>query len=343
MAKLTAPRGFAIAGYGLLWIVGILAGLFMTPNIVAAATIGSKLAGGAPDSPGKFQAFEPKILPFGSSGQGRAEAVAQGDRSAPCKREIAKDYLASLSQSWPVRKVPQSGKLPFGPQGIRLFRTGNGPTVDGGAIGFYVTDIAINQRRRLNWVIRTTLVKVNATGQPVRVIDRKVDHVATRNIDEGPRGRQRFHVPANPANYRVDITLEKRSGEMLGSFGEYFRVMKARYKAVMTLSDSDVVPGQTIRARIENLGTEPIAAKVDVAVDWYDGTQWIGREKVYRGGKVFDGSTYVSGGETGPCFNYKVPDDLGYGKFRVTEEIRRYLKGGQRRRSSAVFRVSPAG
>jgi len=132
------------------------------------------------------------------------------------------------------------------------------------------------------------------------------------------------------------------SGEKLGSFGEYFRVMEARYQEVMTLSDNDVVPGQTIRARIENLGTEPIAVALNVAIDWYDGTQWIRRHKVYPGGKIFEGRTSVSGGETGPCFNYKVPANLGYGKFRVTEEIRRYLKGGERRYASEIFRVSHA-
>jgi hypothetical protein len=277
---------------------------------------------------------------FGSSENEAAEA-APG--SASCKREVAKDYLAPLSQGQPVRKVPASGMLPFGPPGLRLFRIGNGPTVNGGAVGFYLADVVTKQRRHLNWVIKTTLVKVNATGQPVGVIDRKVDHIATRNIEDGPRGRQRFHVSANPSNYRVDITIERRSGEKLGSFGEYFRVMKAKYKAVMRVSDGDVVPGQTIRARIENLGTEPIAAGLSVSIDWHDGTQWIRLDKVYRGGKVFDGRIYVSGGETGPCFNYKVPANLGYGKFRVTEEIRRYLKGGQRRHSSAIFRVSPAG
>jgi len=278
------------------------------------------------------------LLLLGLSGHDAAEA-APG--SASCKREVVKDYLAPLSQGRPAQKVPPSGELPFGPQGIRFFRISNGPTVDGGGIGFYLADVVTNQRRHLNWVIRTTLVKVNATGRPVGVIDRKVDHIATRNIEEGPRGRQRFHVSATPANYRVDITFEKRSGEKLGSYSEYFRVMKARYKVVMTLSDSAVVPGQMIRARIENLGTEPNAAELNIAIEQYDGTRWIMRDKVYPGGKVFDGSTYVSGGESGPCFNYKLPADLGYGKFRVTEEIRRYLKGGQRRQSSAVFGVSP--
>jgi hypothetical protein len=107
----------------------------------------------------------------------------------------------------------------------------------------------------------------------------------------------------------------------------------------MKLSDGDVVLGQTIQARIENLGTEPIKVELNVAIERHDGTQWILHDMVYPGGKVFEGRTYVYGGETGPCFTYRVPADLGSGQFRVTGRIRRYLRNGQQGRASAVFRV----
>jgi hypothetical protein len=279
------------------------------------------------------------LVPLFSSGQESAKAGHESG-SASCEREVVKDYLAPLSGARPAQEIPPSGILPFGPQGLRLLRLGNGPTADGRAIGYSLADIALNQQRRLNWVVRTTLIKVNATGRPVKILDRKADYIATRNFSEGSYGGQRFHVPVRPTNYRVDITFERKSGKKLGSYSEYFRVMKPRYQAVMRLSDGDVAPGQTIQARIENLGTEPIMAELHIAIEWYDGTNWILRDKVYPDGKVIDGRTYVFGGETGPCFAYKVPADLGYGKFRVTEETRRYLRNGQRRHASAEFKVS---
>lgn len=219
---------------------------------------------------------------------------------------------------------------------------GSGPTADGRAIGFRLADIVINQRRRLNWIVKTTLVKVNATGERVKMLDRKVDHIATRNFEDGPYGRQQFHVSMKLANYRVDITFEKRSGENLGSYSEYFRVMKPRYQAVMTLSDEDAVPGQTIQARIENLGTEPVKAEKKLAVETYDGQRWSKLAIVYEKGKRAEGRVNVFGGETGPCFTYKVPVELSSGRYRVTEGIRRSLRQGQQTQASASFQVGPA-
>lgn len=274
-------------------------------------------------------------LPIGANG-----ATTHYGEHACDERVQVKDYLAPIEEAAPVRGVPESGVLPFAPPGLSLQRLGNGPQVGPGRIGFAFHDEALNWPRRLNWVIKARLVKVNAKGHVMKVVRRKTERIGTRKIEYETVTGQRFGVPGNPALYRVDLDFENIQGRKLGRYSEYFRVMKGRYQVIMTLSDTQVAFGQTLRARIENLGTEPVTADLGLAIEKRDGNRWVHLATVYDRGKRVDGRTYVFGGETGPCFSYKVPADLGSGTFRVSEEIRRYLKGGQRRHATSAFQVS---
>ena len=277
------------------------------------------------------------VLPVGAG-----NASTQSGINACEQRVQIKDYLAHVKKVAPVRSVPESGKLPFAPRGVSLQRLGNGPNVGATTLGFALYDEAINWPRRLNWVIKATLVKVNTNGKVLKFVERKTERIGTSKLEDEAITGQRFDVSGNPAYYRVNLDFENFRGRKLGSYSEYFRVMKPRYRAVMTLSDEEVRPGQTIRARIENLGTELILAEVNVAIERHDGTQWTRVATVYRGGKALDASAYVFGGETGPCFTFGAPVDLGSGQFRVTETIRRHLRKGQRKRVSASFQIKEA-
>lgn len=271
-----------------------------------------------------------------------SEGMASGKgKGLTCgNRTEIKNYLSHLEAVAPVHSVPESGTLPFAPRGISLRRIDSGPKVGRGVIGFALYDEAINRPRRLGWIVKATLVKVSTDGKTLGIVARKTERIGTRKVEYETVTGQRFVVSGSPAYYRLDLHFEKVGGQKLGSYSEYFRVMKARYQAIMTVSDSDVVSGQMIQARIENLGTEPIKAELRVDLESYDGMQWSRLTSVYPGGKVFEGRTVVSGGETGPCFTFKVPDSQAGTRLRVTEEIRRYFKGVQRRRVSAKFLVT---
>lgn len=273
------------------------------------------------------------------SGDQRAAGAATYSGSTECERKVVKDYFGSLRQGRPIREIPESGVLPFGPRGLRLNRIGSGPTVGGEAVGFFLGDAAADQRRRLNWVIRTTLVRVAANGRPVGVSDVKVDRVLTRNFEVDAGGRQKFSVSVKPASYRVDIRFETVAGRALGSFSEYFRVMKSRYDAELVTTGRVIEPGQELKAVLENRGTEPIQADLKVGIQLLRDGKWLDVRAVYPGGKRMDGRTYVYGGEAGRCVTFKVPGDLDGGEYRLTQDIHRYLKGKLQRRVVAPFQV----
>lgn len=273
------------------------------------------------------------------AGDQRAARAAAYGGPVGCERTVVKDYLKSLARGRPIREIPESGVLPFGPRGLRLNRIGSGPTVGGEAVGFFIGDTATDQRRRLNWVIRTTLVRVAANGRPLGVSAEKVDRVLTRNFEEDTGSRQKFSVSAKPANYRVDIRFETVSERALGSYSEYFRVMESRYHPELVASDRVVEPGQKLKAALENRGTEPIRADLRVGIQLLKEGKWLDVGAVYPGGKRMDGRAYVYGGEAGRCVVFKVPGDLDSGEYRLTQDVRRYLRDGQERRVVAPFQV----
>jgi hypothetical protein len=269
-----------------------------------------------------------------------ADRASADTRIVGCAEPIQiRDYLAHVKSAAPVHGPPESGVLPFAPRGISLQRLSHGPQVGRGLVGFAFRDEAINYPRRLNWIIKATLSKISANGNVLKVVSRKTERIGIRKVDYDTVTGQRFTVPGDPAYYRIDLNFADVQGRNLGNYSEYVRVMKAKFQVAMTLSDSKVMPGSLIQARIENRGTEPVLAELNVVIEQHNGTEWIEIAPIYRNGKVVYGRAYVWGGETGPCFTYKVPSDLSSGHFRVTEGIRRSLRQKQQLQASAHFEV----
>lgn len=258
-----------------------------------------------------------------------------------CQRGPVKDYLAKLQRVAPLHKIPASRKLPFAPRGVLVYPLAESPLVGRGAVGFGLADEAFNWPRRLNWVVDASLIRVSGEGRALGLVSRKIQRLGTRRLNGDRNFGPRFAVPGAPAYYRVDISFKSVNGDVLGAYGEYFRVMKPRYEMEMTLSDSVVAPGQVLRARLKNLGTEPVLAEKAMTVEKREGPLWVPVATVYDGGRRADGSVFVFGGKAGPCFAYRVPEDVGEGQFRISERLRRYLneEKGRGRGVGAEFKV----
>src|SRR3954452_23105136 len=85
-------------------------------------------------------------------------ALASGSTSCGVPYTIH-DYIQPLRRMRPVREVPSSEKLPFGPERMQLAPMDEGLQVGAGSVGFFLSDEAIEQRRHLNWVVETQLLK----------------------------------------------------------------------------------------------------------------------------------------------------------------------------------------
>ncbi len=243
-----------------------------------------------------------------------------------CQRDLVKDYLAAVEHAAPLNEVPASRKLPFAPRGLLVYPYPESPLVGRGAVGFGIADEAVNWPRHLNWTASASLSRVSANGRVLKVLRRKTRRLGTRKLNRDPNFGPRFGVPGAPAYYRAEIAFKSLKGDVLGAYARYFRVMKPRFEVDMRINDSVLEPGQVLRARIENLGTEPVSAELVVSVAKREGPGWGLVTRIYPNHRVIDGRARVSGGYAGHCFTYRIPQDAGEGQYRITEGLRRYLK-----------------
>lgn len=259
-----------------------------------------------------------------------------------CKAKVAHDYLAPLRRMIPLRHVPASGNLPFGPKGISIYMLGDGLRVGKGAIGFAFSDSAVNYRRRLNWVVRTELASVDSKGRPSAVIATKFRHIGVKKIAQVTG--QRFVVPGQPAYYRVTIDIRKENGHLLGRYGEYYRVVAPRFGVRNVVNDEAVVPGETVFARIENTGTETVTADSQAEIERFTEGRWEEISPVTALGLKPALKSQVLGGEVGPCFAYKVPSDQGLGTYRFNGSVTGSMRNHRKKMVAAQFQVTvPSG
>lgn len=194
-----------------------------------------------------------------------------------CSARLAKDYLQPLSRMAPITRVPGSGKLPFGPSGLRLEARGGRLVVGPGLVGFGISDEAVGQVRRLNWDLSLRLVKVDARGGQLAIRG-----VKRRRIGS-VRGNQNHElllpVSGSPGYFRVDIAFRhSRSRRFLGEFSNYVRVVRPRVDARLLLSAPVVHRGEAISARLANFGTENLwsgSPDWGFSVQRFEGADWI--------------------------------------------------------------------
>lgn len=242
--------------------------------------------------------------------------------SPSCGRTaVIRDFLAPLAKLPQIRRVPSSGKLPFGPAGLNL-RPYGGLVVGPGSAGFRFSDEAIEQRRNLQWRVEASLFRVSNTGNaassPQATLNRRLGVVKDGNDIEGFH----FDLPGIPAYYRVDLQIRAlEDGRLLGRFAEYVRVMRPKVDFRVQVDEpTTVTRGETVHARLKNLGTVPIESPSYVFgfhVWRFDGSRWrLVAENPPRGPVPKLMQILSPGAERRGCLRYRVPDDAPLGRYR---------------------------
>ncbi len=258
-----------------------------------------------------------------------------------CGKALSHDYREPLHGMPSVRHAPKSGKLPFGPRGLSFYALGSGLRVGQGKIGFAFSDTAIDQPRRLNWLIKSELTRVDSMGRSKGLLASKTSYIGTQKFDQIKT--QAFVVTGKPSFYRVDIVIGRRSGAILGRYSEYFRVVRPRFQAQLAISDESAAPGVTVYARVENLGTEPIVPSSRTMVERYDGAIWIEESALSVPGLRSHIRALLPAGRAASCVAYPIPENQPLGLYRVTNSVSRTLSPdtGSQTALSAEFQIGP--
>ncbi len=233
---------------------------------------------------------------------------------------FALDYLQPLDEMRPIQGPPRSGKLPFGPRGLRLEGPQRPLVVDSGSIGFRIRDEAIQQLRHLNWVVETRLSKVNSKG--IVIANLGIKRRILGSVVGGDIGEFLRRLSGDPAFYRMDLRfVERGTHRLLGEYSTYARLVSPKVDLRVVMESRTVLPGEYARARLINFGTVPVITRsydFGFRVQAFTGTRWVSVPENPRRGPVPLRLTWSLGAgvETRGCLRYLVPAEQAPGLFR---------------------------
>ncbi len=257
-----------------------------------------------------------------------------------CKGDPVQDYEAILDRMPSVRHPPASEQLPFGPRNLSLYQSAISRVIvgrGGFGYGFFDDTYGVREEVHLYWDVTTTLSRITRNGSVIRTIDSENQYLGVvKKI-----GDRSFwlDVPPGPAFYRFDIEFrDHRSGEMLGSYSEYLRVVKPRFRARLTVNRTSFRPGESAYARIENPGTIWAEFGVPYAVQRLDGADWTRAPGAPQGPWIMP-LLFMGSGGTGSCMRYQIPTDAEVGRYRFVKGIA--PMGGKGRGYFTEFDVIP--
>ncbi|MBS1886788.1 MAG: hypothetical protein JSU06_06330 [Actinobacteria bacterium] len=201
---------------------------------------------------------------------GGAPAAGLGDKTVPavpavpapfCSAPIVDDYWAPVARLQPIPAVPEGGALRFAPAGVTLTATGpRGLLVGGSTIGFRLANTApatAAKPRRLDWTVLERLIRLTNKGRTLHPAG--LQRINLRQLPAGKHRGLTFAIPATPAIYSLEVTIQNRRGRLLGRYGEYVRAVERKVEVGLTLAAYDkVAPGSYLESCFENHGTASV-------------------------------------------------------------------------------------
>lgn len=223
------------------------------------------------------------VLASGSPATGSAARHGKNHKpkkattTAPfCSSPIVDNYLAPVEKLRPIPAPPEGGVLRFAPAGTTLAATGpQGLLVGGSDIGFRLANGApatAAKPRRLNWTVLERLIRLTKGGQSLHPAGLK--RIDLKQLPAGKHRGLTFPIPASPAIYSLEVTIQNHRGRLLGRYGEYVRVVERKVEAGMTLAAHDkIVPGSYLESCFENHGTATLTP-TGTSLEHLEGGAW---------------------------------------------------------------------
>jgi hypothetical protein len=230
-----------------------------------------------------------------------------------CEGETVVDYRAPLEALPPVRSVPVTEKLPFGPAGIALAEVGNELAVGPSAQGFRLAYRG-SSPSPLGWELEAQLRRVSTVSPEGHLLASKRAELAG-----AAGGRKRlliFPVSSKPALYRITMSITDAEGRRLGRFGRYVRVLPDAPSAVLNILGGPHRPGEWVGGCVENRGTVALQSGY-TRLERLEDSGW---RPVFVGPQYAVGSSAILRnflpGEAERIFAY-LPPDAGPGTYRL--------------------------
>ena len=245
-----------------------------------------------------------------------------------CRTKVIHDYKAFLTGLPPLPGPPIDEHLPFAPPRVFFRSLGEGPLQIGEGVRGYRLSFFPYQAGEpsptLNWKLTGTLTPIDEAGRPLapsQTIERRVDKLEPEG--SGPSGESRidFPIPGTPMLYRLEVRIENGSGELLGAFGEYFRVLEPSVDFRLSLNRQRFKPGQTVRVTLSNPGVAWLRFGLFRGIEYKKGRSWVAPPVEFPGRPVFAIGLGMGPGESKSCWSVKIPDDAVPGRYRFSTQV----------------------
>jgi hypothetical protein len=241
-----------------------------------------------------------------------------GAQAAPCPPAKTINYLAPFEKMPSVQDVPSTGKLSFGPRGLRLVSAG-GLLAGGGRAGFTLESVAPNAKYRLGWRLELKTTRINKSGQLGHVVRTKaIELNDRRSLWDHPVDLS-SHLDSAPSYYRLDLAVYDHERRTLGKVGEYVRVVSRRRRARLEISPEATAPGGLVYVRVLNLGTTALAYGTPITLEHLTSDGWHippGPERFWSAIGL-----ELSAGGAGKCEQFLLQNELEPGLYRLSKEV----------------------
>jgi hypothetical protein len=134
--------------------------------------------------------------------------------------------------------------------------------------------------------------------------------------------RLTFPTLLESAIYRFDIEFKSLDGTRVARYGQYFRSAPPHTRARIGLRSANVLPGDTLSAWFENLGTTRFSTGFGYQIQRFNGDFWE-VDPTLRYGLFPRVLVRLGPTEAFDCFELKIPDNQPVGRYRLVKEIRR--------------------
>lgn len=258
--------------------------------------------------------------------------------SEGCRYPSLVDYGAPLRRMAPIHRPPGPNRqLPHAPRGVTLEVAVS--TVQTGRALLALAVNSKSNRAGLGWTVDSRLSKVRKSGAVVAVLRSKRQRLNAIQVSHPELSSMEFAVGNRPGFYRMDSTLFDSSGRRLGSYAEYFRVLKPRTKVRESVSPTVAHGGDVLVTSTENFGTTSIGLGNGWAIERYEDGEWVVDPVTPKG---FAGiGIFIFGGVAYECHHPRLPTDMSPGQYRFHKVIELFRVGGPERDLYAEFVVEP--
>jgi hypothetical protein len=260
--------------------------------------------------------------------------AAAGSQAAMAEREFCssptiRNYEAGFDRLPPVQALPPSGRTPFSPTGVRIDEL-RLPGQRVLPIGDRLAGVQIENRSdaevSLNWRVTSRLVRIGAGG--TGVISEAFMNIGSL------QAKRAIRIPGGmvtkPGIVRQDLEFESSTGQRLGAYAEYFRVVKPIHGVRMGLLPKTARrPGTTVLSRVENIGPVPVGYG-RTRLERLTKRGW---QALPGDGVGFSSRLAALPGTAGRCQRTRIPVSAPEGRYRLSQIVVR-IRGSSAKRQT---------